>query len=222
MSFISVIVGSKLAVGLIALGTVSVGGAAAAAYTGSLPPELQNSAHALIGAPAAQPASLSTPVPTPAPTGTPTPTAGPTQTPTPTPTPTAAPVGPDATGPEASGLCEAYKHGGLGATSVALADLAQAAGGPDAIPAYCATIAARDDASEHGSGAEATHAPEAEKPEGGSDHKSDSKPEGTPESPETDAPEVHVPSTHTPVPDAPDTNAPSADSTGGSGDHGRP
>jgi hypothetical protein len=212
MSFISVIVGSKLAVGLIALGTVSVGGAAAAAYTGSLPPELQNGAHALIGAPAAQPTSLSTPAPTSAPTDDP--------TPTPTPTPTAEPVGPDAAGHEAWGLCEAYSHGGLGSGSVALASLAQAAGGVGAIQSYCATIAAQHEPSEHGS-AESTHAPEAEKPEGTSDRKPDSKPEA-PDAPETDAPEVHTPSTGAPVPDAPDTNTPSAGTTGGSGDHGRP
>jgi hypothetical protein len=144
MSFISVIAGSKLAIGLIALGTITVGGTAAAAYAGVLPDGLQNSAHSLIGAPAPGPTDP-TATPTPEPTG----TATDTPTPTPDPTSTAGPVGPDATGLAAHGLCTAYERGGLAATSVAFASLEKAAGGADAIDAYCATIVAPGHSADH-------------------------------------------------------------------------
>jgi len=58
--------------------------------------------------------------------------------------PTSTPVGPDATGPAAFGLCNAYKHAKVHGKSVghsiAFRNLAAAAGGVDKIDAYCATI----------------------------------------------------------------------------------
>lgn len=70
--------------------------------------------------------------------------------PTTTPSPKASdrPVGPDATGPAAFGLCRAWtnhqKHADgkdRAKDSVAMRNLAQAAGGEDRIGAYCATVA---------------------------------------------------------------------------------
>ena len=124
MSFFTVLVTSKIAIGALALGTLAAGGTAVAAYTGTLPAPLQQSAHTLIGAPAA--------------TGTESDTATP--DPTKTPNPTATPVGPDATGPAAFGLCTAYTHGGLNSSSTAYKSLVVAASGSADIKTYCATI----------------------------------------------------------------------------------
>lgn len=181
MSFITAVVGSKLAVALIALGTITVGGTAAAAYTGSLPAGLQNDAHSLIGAPTATPtadaAETATPEPTDAATETATPE--PTETPTATDTPSAtAPIGPDATGPAAHGLCTAFEHGGLNQASVAYASLAKAAGGADGISSYCAAVVAPGQSAQHGADDSATStveptsdAPEAPAaPKGSSEH----------------------------------------------------
>ena len=126
MSFFTILIGSKIAMGALAVGTIAVGGTAAAAYTGSLPVPLQQSAHSLIGAPA----------PTTSVTDTATPV-----TDTATPVPSATPVGPDATGPAAFGLCQAYTHGGLSTSSIAYTSLVTAAKGAANITAYCATIA---------------------------------------------------------------------------------
>lgn len=58
--------------------------------------------------------------------------------------PASTPVGPDATGPAAFGLCTAYQHskghGNAGGKSVAMRNLAAAAGGSDKVAAYCATV----------------------------------------------------------------------------------
>jgi len=58
--------------------------------------------------------------------------------------PSSTPVGPDATGPAAFGLCNAYKHasvhGKSAQHSIAFRNLARAAGGAANIAAYCATI----------------------------------------------------------------------------------
>ncbi|WP_158865234.1 protein tyrosine phosphatase [Leifsonia sp. AG29] len=154
MSFITAVVGSKLAVALIALGTITVGGTAAAAYTGSLPAGLQNDAHSLIGAPTATPTPEATETPTPEPTddatetATPEPTETPTATDTPNPSATD-PTGPDATGPAAHGLCTAFEHGGLDRDSVAYASLAKAAGGADGVATYCAGVVAPGHSAEH-------------------------------------------------------------------------
>jgi hypothetical protein len=132
MSFFTVLVTSKIAIGALALGTVAAGGTAVAAYTGTLPAPLQRSAHSLIGAPApAESEEVDA-----AATADPTETPGPTETPKPTGTP----VGPDATGPAAFGLCTAFTHGGLSTSSTAYRSLVVAASSSTDIAAYCATI----------------------------------------------------------------------------------
>lgn len=191
MSLITTLVGSKLAVAVIALGTLTVGGTAAAAYTGSLPAGLQDEAHALLGAPTAQPTSTATPEPTddPSDAATPEPTGNPTDMATPEPTETSTPddvaspsatepTGPDATGPAAFGLCTAFEHGGLDRDSVAYESLVKAAGSADGIAAYCGTVVAPGhDSGEHkaeepaSSTPEPTEAPETPpQPKGSDDH----------------------------------------------------
>jgi hypothetical protein len=128
----------------------------AAAYTGSLPGPLQRAAHSVIGAPAEddQGSDEATDEPTGTPTGSPTETS--TESPTATSTKTNG-VGPDATGPAAFGLCNAWSHGGLATTSVAYRNLATAAGGADGIEAYCATVIKPGGGSTHGSGSPSSH-----------------------------------------------------------------
>jgi hypothetical protein len=96
---------------------VGLSGTAVAAYTGALPTTAQNIAHTTIGAPAAA---------------------------TPKPKPTGTASGPDATGPAAFGLCNAWTHhqanGAKPTNSVAFKNLATAAGGESKIAAYCAKI----------------------------------------------------------------------------------
>lgn len=95
---------------------VGLSGTAVAAYAGALPTGVQNIAHATIGAPAA----------------------------TPKPKPAGKPVGPDAKGPAAFGLCNAWTHhqanGAKPTNSVAFKNLATAAGGESKIAAYCAKV----------------------------------------------------------------------------------
>jgi hypothetical protein len=146
MSFFTVLVGSKIAMGALAIGTIAAGGTAAAAYTGSLPTPLQQAAHGLIGAPAPTESEIAEP--TAAATATPTATATP--GPGSTTDPTASPVGPDATGPAAFGLCTAFTHGGLATSSTAYASLVTAAGGANALTSYCATVSAHGKSAEHG------------------------------------------------------------------------
>lgn len=118
------VVGARLGATLtgFAIGLASAG---VAAYSGSLPPSLQNAAHAAIGAPAAPPNDASTPAP------------GTTKD-------DLDGVGPDATGPAAHGLCNAWsqhqRNGAKPTGSVAFRNLAKAAGGEAKIAAYCATI----------------------------------------------------------------------------------
>jgi hypothetical protein len=144
MSLLTARLATKIAVGLLAGGVVASGATAAAAYTGTLPVSLQQAAHDTIGAP--EPTISESDGTTDESTATPTPTPTPSETPAPTdkPAPTTAPKagGPDATGPGAHGLCNAYAHGGLSATSTAYAALVKAAGGASTITSYCATIPA--------------------------------------------------------------------------------
>jgi len=135
---------STLPTGLIAsaaaAGVLTLGGTAAAAYTGSLPAPLQDVVHHVIGAPAAD-ASQSTAESAPE-TSTETSTEDATRTtPTDSATGTATPSsGPDATGPAAFGLCNAFTHGGLATTSVAYAALVKAADGAGKVADYCAKV----------------------------------------------------------------------------------
>lgn len=86
------------------------------------------------------------------------------------------PVGPDAKGSAAYGLCNAYKHshkhGNSLGHSIAMRNLARAAGGAGNIAAYCATVPTP---SKSGSDSEQTEPSETEAPET--------------EAPETEAPE---------------------------------
>lgn len=138
----TLVIGSRA--GIVAGAAVIAAATGAAAYSGSLPGPMQRAAHSTIGAPAAddeQSSDEATDEPTGSPTETPTesPTGGPTDSPTSSATKTNG-VGPDATGPAAFGLCNAWSHGGLATVSVAYRNLAAAAGGADGIQAYCATI----------------------------------------------------------------------------------
>jgi len=122
---ISTLVGAKLGAAL-AAGAVSFGAVGAAAYTGVLPPGLQDMAHASIGAPAADQGETSDATKDAADA-----------------TKSTA-VGPDAKGPAAFGLCTAWAHvqtqGQVAGKSVAFRNLATAAGGTKGIAAYCARV----------------------------------------------------------------------------------
>jgi hypothetical protein len=115
---------AKAAAAAAAVAAAVLGGVAAAAYTGTLPAPAQQFAHGVIGAPSPQPSHRpGTPQATPARTGA---------------------VGPDATGPAASGLCTAYAHakahGKASQKAVAFRNLAAAAGGAAKIAAYCTAV----------------------------------------------------------------------------------
>ena len=137
-------IGGKVAIGLLAGSAVVVGGAGVAAYADLLPVAAQQVAHDSIGAPLPRSERSEAP------------TDGSTAEPTAEPTETNKPVGPDATGPAAHGLCTAFAHGGLNATSTAYASLASAAKGASNIATYCATIPKK--------GPKATHGPESNDP----------------------------------------------------------
>ena len=113
-----------------AAAAVALGGVAAAAYTSTLPAPAQRFAHSVIGAPS----------PSPSPSASPSHRPG---TPHATPARTDA-VGPDATGPAAFGLCNAYAHakahGTASQKAVAFRNLAAAAGGAAKIAAYCTAV----------------------------------------------------------------------------------
>jgi hypothetical protein len=121
---------AKAAAAVAAAAATALGGVAAAAYTGTLPAPAQQFAHSVIGAPSPQPSHRP---------GTPQPSHRP-GTPQATPARTDA-VGPEATGPAASGLCTAYTHakahGTASQKAVAFRNLAAAAGGAAKIAAYC-------------------------------------------------------------------------------------
>ena len=114
-----------------AVAALSLGGFATAAFAGALPAPAQQFAHHTIGAPAAHPTQA---------TGT-------------HPGVTATPVGPDATGPAAFGLCNAWTHakahGNSSQQAVAFHNLAHAAGGASNIAAYCAAVPHPGPASSH-------------------------------------------------------------------------
>ena len=118
-SMLASLLGAKLGATIAGV-AVGLGGTAVAAYTGTLPTGAQNLAHTTIGAPAATPAA------------------------TPKPKPSGKAVGPDATGPAAFGLCNAWTHhqanGAKPTNSVAFRNLATAAEGEGKIAAYCAKI----------------------------------------------------------------------------------
>lgn len=143
MSFLTTLVSSKLAVAALALGTVAVGGTAAAAFTGSLPTlPTQN-----VRAPFTVPADSESPSETPSAEASD--TSSPEPSDSASPSSSASPVGPDASGPTAFGLCNAYAHGGLNPSSTAYASLASAAGGASNIATYCATVTTPGRSADH-------------------------------------------------------------------------
>jgi hypothetical protein len=134
LSLLTATLATKIVIGVLAGGVAATGATTAAAYTGTLPVALQQAAHDTIGAPA--PTTSETELAAVDPTATPDPTG------TPAPAKASKLGGPDATGPAAHGLCNAYAHGGLSATSTAYAALVRAAGDAGTITSYCATIPA--------------------------------------------------------------------------------
>ena len=98
-----------------------LGGGVAASYAGSLPGALQNFAHETLGAPAAGESRAG-----------------------PTPDASGRPVGPSVTGSAAYGLCNAYQHaeahGTASQQAVAFRNLVNAAGGPDKVATFCASV----------------------------------------------------------------------------------
>lgn len=174
MSFFTALVTSKIAATALAAGTLAVGGTAAAAYTGTLPTPLQESAHNLIGAPApaavtalaAQATGTATAEATATATAAAesTETAEPTETAAPSESPSATPAAVDATGPAAYGLCQSFTNGGLDASSTAYKSLTVAANGETNIATYCATVASPGESASHrpaetGAAAAAAHIP---------------------------------------------------------------
>jgi hypothetical protein len=120
---ISSLIGAKLGATIAGVAVGLGGTALAVAYAGSHPSENPDT-HTVISAPAA------------------------TTTPHPSATKTKNGVGPDATGPAAFGLCNAWSHHqangakthGNAKNSVAFRNLAAAAGGEQKIASYCAKI----------------------------------------------------------------------------------
>jgi len=127
-----------------AVAALSLGGFATAAFAGALPAPAQQFAHHTFGAPPAdggQPTSKH-------------------------PGASTTPVGPDAAGPAAFGLCNAWAHakahGSPSQQATAFRNLAKAAGGASNIAAYCATVPHPGPSSSHRShpaGPKASHHP---------------------------------------------------------------
>jgi hypothetical protein len=153
MSLFTVFATSKVAASVLAAGTLAVGGTGAAAFAGALPSDVQQSAHELLGAPAPHVGGVSE-----------TAKAGAEAAASATPSASAAgevegdnadakasatAVGPDATGPAAFGLCTAFTHGGLEATSTGFKSLAVAAKGEANIESFCADVTAPGKSDSH-------------------------------------------------------------------------
>jgi hypothetical protein len=161
---------SAKAAAVAAIAAVSLSGAAAAAYSGSLPAPVQRLAHDLVGAPAAHPSAAARPTASPS------------------------PAGPNPTGSAAYGLCNAYAHAKAHGThkqqAVAFRNLAAAAGGASNVAAFCAAVP--HPGSSHS--AHPTHHPTG-KPTSHPTGKPTSHPTGKPTSHPTGKPTSH-PSSH--------------------------
>jgi hypothetical protein len=154
MSVLTVLISSKIAVGVVTIGVLGVGGTAAATAAGALPAPLQEQAHQTIGAPAPADSTEPTDATEPTDSTEPTDVAAPTTTDsTETPaststeesTSTAATAATSTVQADTHGLCTAYLAGGLSVTSVAyvrLAADAQSSGsmvnGAADVSGYCA------------------------------------------------------------------------------------
>jgi hypothetical protein len=158
MSFLTALVTSKIAAAVLVGGSLTVGGAATAAYTGTLPAPLQQTAHEIIAAPAPVHASNSEEHKSGknlhsgndlngksvGPHGKEARQTGTSETHS-----NAAPVGPDASGPAAYGLCNAFTHGGLDSSSTAYKSLADAAKDSADIATYCTSVNAPGKSADH-------------------------------------------------------------------------
>lgn len=157
MSLFTVFATSKVAASALAAGTLAVGGTGAAAFAGALPSDVQQSAHELLGAPAPHVGGVSETAKTGA-------DADAAASASPSASAAAAgdvagenadakasanAVGPDATGPAAFGLCTAFTHGGLEATSTGFKSLAVAAKGEANIEGFCADVTAPGKSDSH-------------------------------------------------------------------------
>jgi hypothetical protein len=146
---LATLISSRLATALTA-GALAVGGLSASAFAGALPDSAQNAAHQLIGAPASHSGK------THGKGHGKSPGIGQSNESQPTGAPSSTPVGPDATGPEAYGLCNAYAHakvhGKSVGKSVAFRNLATAAGGVANIAAYCSKVPHPGSAESDGAG----------------------------------------------------------------------
>lgn len=169
MSFFTALIGSKAAMGVLAIGVAAIGGTAAVSYASTLPESSQQAtSHVSSVTAGAQTDATDAPHSTP------------------TSKPTAKAIGPDAAGPAAFGLCTAFTHGGLGTKSTAYASLVTAAAGADKLAAYCATVITAGKAGSH-------HADSADVSEPSDSEGTDS--EGT-DSDGSDAPATPVHPTH--------------------------
>ena len=183
--------GTRLGVAAAGAVVLGFGGLSAVALTGSLPGPAQNPVRPVAGAPADDQTQ---------------PVSGPTEDATegqgakPTGAPTTA-VGPDAKGPAAFGLCNAFAHGkGAGKAadrSVAFRNLVTAAGGEDKVEAYCASV---EHPSAHSKGKPADH------PQGKPTDQPKGKPKGKPSGQPTGKPSTTPGSGHQATP----TDKPSA------------
>lgn len=181
MSFFTALATSKIAASALAAGALAVGGTGAAAYTGSLPSAVQQSAHDLFGAPAPHVGGVSmTATASATSTGTASAqaeasdsteasdagtteasdtesaTASESASASSSASPSSLPVGPDAAGPAAFGLCKAYANGGLDASSTAYKSLVTAANGATNIVTYCASVPAPGQSAQHPAGTDTT------------------------------------------------------------------
>ena len=132
MSFFTVLISSKIALGVLGVAAVAAGGTAAVAAAGNLPEASQGIVHTVSATPdPTKSAKAETADSTDAPDS------------------TSAPKGPDAKGAAAFGLCNAFTHGGLGTKSTAYGSLVTAASGAGNIATYCATVVAHGKSASH-------------------------------------------------------------------------
>jgi hypothetical protein len=153
-----------------AVAALSLGGFATAAFAGALPEPAQQFAHHAFGAPAARGS----------------------QTTRTHPSVTATPVGPDATGPAAFGLCNAWAHARAHGTgiqrAVAFHNLARAAGGVGNVGEFCAAVPHPGAASSH---AAHPNGPPASHPHGPPDSHAHGPPDSHPAPHATGKPSSH-------------------------------
>ena len=153
---LGVLIGKSLAVKVVAgFAAVTVAGTGVAAQAGALPAPVQRAAHDVaggLGVPA-PPDTAVEPTAHPDPGTAPSAASPASAEPSVSADPSASAEpghGPDASGPAARGLCQAYRSDANGA-SVAQQALAQAAGGADKVAGYCDGVLADKDA-KHGGG----------------------------------------------------------------------